>query len=99
MIWYNKDLEDIRIDMLSLGNADSIIVWLKGGKFENYVILIDGGNRIDGEKVISHLNKHILPKAYKRAPDLVICTHHDKDHIGGLIKVVDHYGSNIGRVW
>tara|TARA_R110000850_G_scaffold199977_2_gene326169 strand:- start:8809 stop:9840 length:1032 start_codon:yes stop_codon:yes gene_type:complete len=90
---------DISIDMLSLDNADSIIVWLKDHNNNNYVILIDGGNRSDGDKVIAHLNKYVLPDAGKRAPDLIICTHHDKDHIGGLIPVVEYYGNNIGQVW
>lgn len=90
---------DISIDMLSLGNADSIIVWLKDHNKNSYVILIDGGNKSDGEKVIAHLDKYILPNVNKVAPDLIICTHHDKDHIGGLISVVEHYGNNIGQVW
>lgn len=90
---------DISIDMLSLGNADSIIVWLKDRYKNNFVILIDGGNKRDGEKVIEHLDKYILPNVTQSAPDLVICTHHDKDHVGGLITVVEHYGNKIGKVW
>ena len=54
---------DISIDMLSLGNADSIIVWLKDHNNNSFVILIDGGNKSDGNKVIAHLNKYILPCA------------------------------------
>jgi len=60
---------DISIDMLSVGNSDSINVWLKDHNNNNFVILIDGGNRSDGEKVITHLNKYILPDAGNRAPD------------------------------
>lgn len=90
---------DISIDMLSVGNADSIIVWLKDESNNHFVILIDGGNKSDGDKVITHLDKYILPNVPQSAPDLVICTHHDKDHIGGLIAVVEHYGNRIGKVW
>lgn len=90
---------DISIDMLSLGNANSSIVWLKDHLDNNYVILIDGGNKGDGEKVINHLDRYVLPYTDTFAPDLVICTHHDKDHIGGLIDVVNHYGNNIGEIW
>ena len=92
---------DISIDMLSVGNADAIIVWLKDHNKNNYVVLIDGGNKKDGEKVISHLEKYILGSkaSGKNAPDLIISTHHDKDHIGGLIEVVNHYKSSIGEVW
>jgi beta-lactamase superfamily II metal-dependent hydrolase len=92
---------DISIDMLSVGNADAIIVWLKDQNNNNYVVLIDGGNKCDGKKVIDHLESYILkPEASgKTAPDLIVSSHHDKDHIGGLIEVVNYYGSSIGEVW
>ncbi len=90
---------DISIDMLSVNNADAIIVWLKDPNNNNFVMLIDGGNKKDGEKVIQHLNNYILPSAGKKAPDLIVSTHHDKDHIGGLIQVVEHYGNSIPEIW
>lgn len=90
---------DISIDMLSLNNADSVVVWLKDHEKNNFVILIDGGNKGDGEKVITHLNKYILPYTDRKAPDLVICTHHDKDHVGGLMPIVEYYRGLIGEVW
>ncbi|HLW06313.1 MAG TPA: MBL fold metallo-hydrolase [Marinilabiliaceae bacterium] len=92
---------DISIDMLSVGNADAIIVWLKDNSNNHYVVLIDGGNKSDGEKVINHLEKYVLGqgKSGKNAPDLIISTHHDKDHIGGLTEVVNHYGNAISEVW
>lgn len=95
----HNNMIDISIDMLSLGNANSSIVWLKDQSNNNYVIVIDGGNRKDGEKVIKHLNDYILPETGKNAPDLIVCTHHDKDHIGGLIDVVNHFGNSIGEIW
>lgn len=87
--------------MLSVGNADAIIVWLKDDSNNHYVVLVDGGNKSDGEKVIEHLDKYILGTGAsgKNAPDLIISTHHDKDHIGGLTEVVNHYGSSISEVW
>jgi beta-lactamase superfamily II metal-dependent hydrolase len=85
--------------MLSLGNANSSIVWLKDQNNNDYVILIDGGNRGDGQKVIKHLDDYILTPAGKNAPDLIVCTHHDKDHVGGLVDVVNHYGNQIGEIW
>lgn len=90
---------DINIDMLSLGNANSNVVWLKDQDNNHYVIVIDGGNKADGAKVIQLLNTYVLPNTGKVAPDLVICTHHDKDHVGGLIDLVNHYGKNINEVW
>jgi hypothetical protein len=36
---------DISIDMLSVNNADAIIVWLKDESNNHFVMLIDGGNK------------------------------------------------------
>ena len=85
--------------MLSLGNADSIIVWLKDHNNNHFVILIDGGNKSHGEKVIRHLETYIKPTTGYAAPDLIICTHHDKDHIGGLTTVVEKYRTEINEIW
>jgi beta-lactamase superfamily II metal-dependent hydrolase len=90
---------DVSIDMLSLGNADSIIVWLKDDDDKHCVVLIDGGNKSDGQKVIDHLEKYIQPHVGYAAPDLLINTHHDKDHIGGLIPIVEYFGDEITKVW
>lgn len=89
---------ELSIDMLSIGNADAIVIWLKEGQ-DSLVALIDGGNPKDGAKVIQHLETHIFPYTQQKAPDLVISTHPDKDHIGGLIEIIKHYGSNISQVW
>ena len=45
------------------------------------------------------LNRYILPEAGKRAPDIVISTHPDSDHIGGLHEIVEYYQSAVGEVW
>ena len=89
---------DISIDMLSLGNADGIIVWLKEDDMSG-VIVIDGGAPKDGQNIIDHLEKYILPYVPQDAPDLIISTHPDKDHVGGLIDVVEYYGNRISEVW
>jgi|AntRauTorckE5430_2_1112549.scaffolds.fasta_scaffold10434_1 beta-lactamase superfamily II metal-dependent hydrolase len=90
---------DISIDMLSVGNADSIIVWLKDNNSNHFVILIDGGKKSDGEAVIQHLETHLKRNVGYAAPDLIICTHHDQDHIGGLTAVVEKYKTSIGEIW
>ena len=90
---------DISIDMLSVGNADAQIVWLKDHNNNHFVILIDGGKKSDGETVINHLEHHIKPHVGYAAPDLIICTHHDQDHIGGLTALVEKYRTAIGEVW
>lgn len=66
-------------------------------KFDNpFTILIDGGTVSTFE--------HSLKKALKTIPflDIVVLTHIDSDHIGGLIKYVkskDFKGDQIGRYW
>lgn len=88
---------DVSIDLLQVDNADAIIVWLKDAN-HNLVMVIDGGNKDDGAKVITHLNNFILKPAGKVSPDIIVSTHPDKDHIGGLIEVVKHYKSGISSV-
>ncbi|MFC1594883.1 ComEC/Rec2 family competence protein [Patescibacteria group bacterium] len=53
-------------------------------------ILIDGG---DGEKIISELSK-IIPFSDKNI-DIIISTHTDSDHLGGLINVLKAYDVGI----
>jgi competence protein ComEC len=52
----------------------------------NIQILIDGG---DGKNILDKLGEH-LP-FYDRKIELVIMTHPDKDHIGGLVEVLKYY--------
>jgi len=89
---------DISIDMLSVGNANAIAVWLKHDA-GSFVVVIDGGNKDDGKKLIAHMDEHIFPHTSLSAPNLVILTHPDSDHVGGLTDVVQHYGRSIGEVW
>src|SRR5699024_7228540 len=60
-------------------------------------ILIDGGPPKSGKKVIKYLKNHYVEKI-----DLLIATHPDIDHIGGLKKVLKSFPVNrvidIGKV-
>lgn len=87
----------ITIKVLNVKDGDAIIVMLEKGK-KNLIMLIDGGKRAYWKKVTSEL-KALLKYTGKKAPDVVLCTHYDSDHIGGLIPIVKHYGKNIGQVW
>ena len=49
-------------------------------------ILIDGG---DGKDLLEKLGKY-LP-FYDKKIELMIMTHPDKDHIGGLVEVLKYY--------
>jgi len=77
---HNDDL--LRIDFLDVGQGDAILLTTADG----VQVLVDGGP--DGT-VVRELGG-VLP-AFDRTIDLVVATHLDKDHIGGLIDVLSRY--------
>lgn len=84
-IWsaiYINDHKKLKVDFLDVGQGDSIYIEAPNGNN----ILIDGG--ID-RKVLSSLG-NILPFAHKNI-NVVMTTHPDADHIGGLPFVFDSY--------
>jgi competence protein ComEC len=72
----------LKVNFLDVGQGDSIYIEAPNGNN----ILIDGG--LD-RKVLSSLG-NVLPFASKNI-DIVIATHPDADHIGGLPFVFDNY--------
>ncbi|NIG56705.1 ComEC/Rec2 family competence protein [Chitinophaga sp. Cy-1792] len=72
------------IDMLSVGRADAIILRYFNRFDKEVVIVIDAGRSGDGKKVLEHIENH----TDKKSIDLAICTHPDKDHIGGFFDIV-----------
>ncbi len=89
---------NIKINMLNVGDGDAIIVALKRSDNKQLVILIDGGHVKDAPATIKALET-ALTAANKKGPDLIICTHYDADHIGGLKKIAEHFTPNIKQVW
>jgi competence protein ComEC len=65
---------------LDVGQGDSTLLTLSNGK----TILIDAGRQSAGEKVVSYLKQ-----AGVDSIDLVVATHPDADHIGGLLDVLN----------
>ena len=62
----------------SLGQADCLLL-----SYEGYHILIDAGETDDGEDICRALSELGIKKL-----DLLVVTHFDKDHIGGLPDVI-----------
>jgi beta-lactamase superfamily II metal-dependent hydrolase len=89
---------EINIDMLNVGDADAIIVHLKRNQNDQLVMLIDGGRQGDAQHCLDSL-KPVLTAAGKEAPDIILCTHYDADHIGGLLTIVQAFDNKIGEVW
>jgi len=73
--------ETLSVHFIDVGQGDSILI-----KSDNVVILIDGGPRSAGEKIVSYLKK-----AGISGIDLIIATHPHEDHIGGLIRVMEEF--------
>jgi len=83
----------LEIDMLSLGDADSILVTEWWG---NYVfnVLIDGGTASDAKTVREFLRSRNVTSLYA-----VVCTHLHNDHARGLIELVKDKTLSITFGW
>ena len=69
----------MQVHFIDVGQGDSIFIQTPSNK----TILIDGGPPKAGKKVVAYLNKLGVKQI-----DLLIATHPDVDHIGGLRKVI-----------
>lgn len=75
--------------MLNVGAADCFIIYYtykEENDIKDRLILVEGGNYGDGDKVIKHINTYYPDR---KLVDLVIVTHPDDDHIGGLVKMLE----------
>ena len=73
--------EALTVHYIDVGQADSILLEA-GGEF----LLIDGGNRDDGQLVVSYLQSCGVVEL-----KAVVCTHAHEDHVGGLPAVLAVY--------
>lgn len=77
-----SDKSELRVTFLDIGQGDSILIETPaGGK-----ILVDGGR---DNVVLERLGKHL--NFFEKKIDLVVATHDDLDHVGGLPGVLDRY--------
>lgn len=77
----NLDKEKLNILFLNVGQADCEVI-----VYKDNTVLIDAGNKQDGELVVDELNKLGITKL-----DYVIGTHVHEDHIGGMSYIVDAF--------
>ncbi len=73
----------LRVNFLDVGQGDAILI----NYLDQYQILIDSG--INGKQTLTELNK-VMPKQ-DRLIEIVIATHYDKDHIGGMREIFENY--------
>jgi len=85
--------DGLEVDMLSLGNADSILVtrWTAGVSSR---ILIDGGNGCDSEKVLKFLEARGATYL-----DHIVCSHPHEDHAGGMPAIIASKDIDFGQAW
>lgn len=71
---------DMRVHFIDVGQGDSILIESPNGK----TMLVDGGVKGAGQQIVSYLKELGVSKL-----DVVVATHPDADHIGGLIPVLN----------
>ena len=74
-------LGDLTVHFIDVGQADCALV-----EYQEQYLLIDGGNREDGQLVVSYLEQQGVEELAA-----VICTHAHEDHVGGLPSVLAVY--------
>ena len=97
------DITKFEIDMLDVKAADAFLIHAftkeSNGMELEYVVLVDAGNEGDGEKIIDHIQKYYAQQYI----DLVIITHCDADHYGGMQYLIEKNNENndfhINNVW
>ena len=73
--------DGLTVHFIDVGQADCALLEC-GGEF----MLIDGGNRDDGQLVVSYLEQQGVEEL-----STVVCTHAHEDHVGGLPSVLAVY--------
>ena len=73
---------NLRFHLIDVGQGDSSLIITPKAK----TILIDAGDEAHAKKVVSYIREQGIEKL-----DLVIATHPDADHIGGMDKVIKNF--------
>lgn len=70
--------EVLQVHFIDVGQADCAFI-----EYGDFTMLIDGGNKADGSKVVSYLLQQGVEEL-----DAVVCSHAHEDHVGGLPSVL-----------
>ena len=65
---------------LKVGKADALVL-----KTQNHTVLIDCGEKDDGDNIVEYLNENGIEKI-----DKLYITHFDKDHVGGAAEIIQN---------
>ena len=72
--------QEVSIAFIDVGQGDAVLI-RDGAGFD---ILVDGGSKTAGQKVLDHLESAGVDDL-----EIILATHADRDHIGGLITVLE----------
>lgn len=79
---FSQESSKLTVAFLDVGQGDAIYIEAPNGN----QVLIDGGAN---KSVLRQLSK--VMHFYDRSIDVIVATHPDKDHIGGLPEIIDRY--------
>lgn len=74
---------NLHVAFLDVGQGDAILIQTPGGR----QVLVDGGRYPN--MLLAELGRQM--PFWDRSLDLVVATHADDDHVGGLVEVVERY--------
>lgn len=86
----------VDVNIINVEDGDAIILMLVDGNKKS-LILIDGGYKKYYPRLKRRIDQ-VLPLFHNKI-DLLICTHYDNDHIGGVERVLDDYHQIIEQIW
>jgi len=72
----------IKVHYIDVGQGDAIYIKMPSGED----VIIDGGNKGKGDAIVAYLKKQKVDDI-----EVLISTHPDADHIGGLDEILDAY--------
>lgn len=78
----------LELTVFSCGKADCMLL-----QFDGHNVLIDTGENGDGEDIV----KELVARNVKKL-DLMLLTHHDKDHIGGADTILHNIPTDLVRM-
>lgn len=84
----NNINSNLEIYFFDVGQADSVLI-----KSNDDTVLIDAGNRNDGENLANYIKNDLKINDI----DIVIGTHPHEDHIGGMNYIIDSF--DIGKIY
>ena len=80
--WFEKDCDCLSVSFLDVGQGDAILVQTPDG----FEMLVDGGRDASVLRQLSTKRSFL-----DREIDVIVSTHPDLDHIGGLVDVLKRY--------